>query len=63
MKNGNASVKFGKETHSTSSFSCTRPYLMTANANDNVRFILESAAGNNYDVGLNSTRFTVLKFT
>lgn len=61
IKNGNTAVQFAKETHSPTSFSCTRPYLFTASASDNVRFIMESFAGNEYEVGLNSTRFTMLK--
>lgn len=59
--NGNANVKFGKESHAPSNFSCTRPYLLSVHAGDNVRFILDSSSGNEYEVGLNTARLTLLK--
>jgi len=61
LVNGNVAAKFGNESHSPSNFSCTRPYLLTVNASDNVRFVIDSSAGNEYEVGLNSTRLTMLK--
>jgi hypothetical protein len=62
VKNGNVSVKFGSESHAPSNFSCTRPYLMTVNASDNVRFIVDSSSGNDYEAGINASRLTMLKF-
>jgi hypothetical protein len=62
VKNGDVSVKFGGESHSPSNFSCTRPYLITVNASDNVRFIVDSSSGNDYEAGINASRLTMLKF-
>ena len=44
-----------------SNFSCTRPYLLTVAASDNVRFVIDSSSGNEYEVGLNNARLTMLK--
>ena len=61
LVNGNSEVKFGSEFHASNKFSCTRPFLLTANASDNVRFIIDSSSGNEYEVGLSRTRLTMLK--
>ena len=59
--NGNASERFGMDSHAPSNFSCTRPYLLTVDATDNVRFIIDSSSGNEFEVGLNAARWTMLK--
>ena len=61
LVNGNSSVKFGSELHVSNRFRCSRPFLLTASASDNVRFIIDSSSGNNYEVGLSRTRITILK--
>ena len=61
LVNGNSSVKFGNESHAPNNFSCTRPFLLTVQANDNVRFIIDSSSGNDYEVGLSRSRITMLK--
>jgi len=61
LVNGNASERFGMDSHAPSNFSCTRPYLLTVDASDNVRFIVDSSSGNEYEVGLNTARWTMLK--
>jgi hypothetical protein len=59
--NGDASERFGMDSHAPSNFSCTRPYLLTVDAADNVRFIIDSSSGNEFGVGLNAARWTMLK--
>jgi len=61
LVNNNPASKRGNESHAPSNFSCTRPYLLTVAASDNVRFVIESSSGNEYEVGLNSARLTMLK--
>ena len=61
LVNGNSSVKFGNESHQPNNFSCTRPFLLTVSASDNVRFIIDSSSGNDYEVGLSRSRLTMLK--
>jgi hypothetical protein len=61
LVNGNVATKFGNESHAPSNFSCTRPYLLTVSASDNVRFVIDSSSGNEYEVGLNNARLTMLK--
>jgi len=62
LVNGNTSERFGMDTaHAGTNFSCTRPYLLTVDANDNVRFLMDYFQTNVYSVGLNRARFTILK--
>ena len=61
LVNNNSASRRGNESHAPSNFSCTRPYLLTVAASDNVRFVIESSSGNEYEVGLNSARLTMLK--
>ena len=61
LVNGNASVQFGSELHVSNRFRCSRPFLLTASASDNVRFIIDSSSGKDYEVGLSRTRITILK--
>ena len=61
--NANPGSRRGRELHTPSNFSCTRPYMLTVNASDNVRFVIDSSSRNEYEVGLNSTRLTILKLT
>lgn len=61
LVNGNPAAKRGNESHAPSNFSCTRPYLLTVAASDNVRFVIDSSSGNEYEVGLNNARLTMLK--
>lgn len=57
LVNGNA--RFGVD--SSANFSCTRPYLIPVDASDNVRFVIDSSSGNDFEVGLVTTRLTILK--
>lgn len=59
--NGDATVPYGTEVHASTNFTCTRPVLLTLNANDNVRFVIEASTGYDYEVGLDSTKLTILK--
>jgi predicted RecA/RadA family phage recombinase len=61
VKNGNASVKFGKEAHPVSGFACTSSYVMMVNANDDVRFVVDSVAGNEYEAGVDAARLTLVR--
>jgi hypothetical protein len=61
LLNGNPAARRGNESHAPSNFSCTRPYLLTVNASDNVRFVIDSSSGNEYEVGLNTAQLTMLK--
>ena len=61
--NANVANRRGRESHAPSNFSCTSPYLLPLNASDNVRFVIDSSSGNDYEVGLNSVRLTMLKLT
>jgi hypothetical protein len=64
VKNGDASEKYGSEQHvGSGAFSCTRPYLMSVSANDNVRFIMDSVTGNEYEVGIRSCRIHFIKLS
>lgn len=58
---GNPAPRYGKETHAPEDFSCTRPYLLTVQANDHVQFIIDSSSGDEYEVGLNAVRLSILK--
>ena len=62
IKNGDASQKYGCEQHvGSGAFACTRPYLVSVNANDNIRFIMDSVVTNVYDVGIRSCRIHFIK--
>lgn len=64
LKNGDADTKYGCEQHVGSGpFSCTRPYLMSVSTNQNVRFILDSVTGNEYDVGIRCCRIQIVKLS
>jgi len=64
LKNGDADTKYGCEQHvGSGAFSCTRPYLMSVSANENVRFILDSVTGNEYDVGIRCCRVQIVKLS
>ena len=61
VKNADSSARLGAESHAPQNFSATRPYLMTVNAGDNVRFVIDSSSGNDYEAGIASSRVTFLK--
>ena len=64
LKNGVSTIKYGCEQHvGSGAFSCTRPYLMTVSANDDVRFIMDSMTGNEYDVGIRCCRIQIMKLS
>ena len=64
LKNGDADTKYGCEQHvGSGAFSCTRPYLMSVSENDNVRFIMDSMTGTEYDVGIRCCRFQIIKLS
>ena len=59
--NGNASERFGMDSHAPSNFPCTQPYLLTVDASNNVRFIIDSSLGNEFGIRLNAARWAFLK--
>jgi hypothetical protein len=59
--NGDGATPYGREVHPSAKFACTRPLLLTLSANDNVRFVIDSSVSAAYDVGLDSTKLTILK--
>jgi hypothetical protein len=62
VKNGNTTNKYGVEKHpGTESFTCTRPYFMVLEANDTIRFLIDSSVGNTFEAGINVCRLTFLK--
>ena len=62
VKNADASTKYGAESHPPDMFAATRPYLMTVGAGDNVRFVMDaSVGGEDAEVGVEASRFTILK--
>lgn len=59
--NGDGSMPYGSEVHAPAKFACTRPLLLSLNAQDNVRFVIDSSTGYEYEVGLDSSKLTILK--
>lgn len=63
VKNGNAAVKHGLETTMYSgagAFGCTKTYILNAQENDNVRFIIDSVSHNEYIAGIQACRISFL---
>ena len=63
VKNGNTAQKLGYECRPMgATFGCTRPYMLVAEAQDTVRFILDSrSAGPEFEVGIQTCRVTFVK--
>lgn len=63
LKNGNATVKYGCEQHHGTSFACTRPYFITVELNDTIRFLIDSSSANEFDIGIERSRLMFLKMS
>lgn len=64
VKNGNAAQKLGYECQPVgATFGCTRSYLLVADAQDTVRFVVDSStAGPDFQVGIQACRITFAKW-
>jgi hypothetical protein len=62
VKNGNTAQKLGYECRPAgATFGSTRPYLLVANAQDTIRFVLESTSVSEFQVGIQACRATFVK--